>query len=226
MRNVLLGAIVILLSACASQTAPPAKVAITAAAPVAQDANPAFLVTEPGPEVALTQRTEAARARATACGARADAPTLAMPKCLAGEELLVEALAEAQLGLANAVAAANGPQTFEARALLTSIQRRMPHVTFVASPRVELADVRFDGRAVQTDQLSRLFSVDPGVHHVIASGTVDGRPFRVDRTYDVPSPGCTTIALDIVPARAGEPERTSSCRTGNDAVSMNAPLTP
>jgi len=110
---------------------------------------------------------------------------------------LIDALRDTQKALEDGIQKRDAPVMRAARERVEDLLARIPHVTFQPPPGVTDLEVAFDDRPVPASALTKRFSIDPGKHHVKASGTQNGIPLEFEQDYDVKEGELLTVAITL-----------------------------
>jgi hypothetical protein len=129
---------------------------------------------------------------------------LHLASCEARSQRLVEALKDAKEALAVAIQKKDTPVMRIARTRVNELIERIPHVTFVPPSGEGVKDLKvtFDDRPVPADSYSKKFSIDPGKHKVVATGTVNGFEATYDEEIEVRERELSTVRITLTPANA------------------------
>jgi hypothetical protein len=120
---------------------------------------------------------------------------LHLASCETRSGKLIEALSDSQKALTYGMQRRDAPVMRAARARITDLLSRIPHVTFVPPPLATSVTVTFDDRPVPVESLTKKFSVNPGKHAVHAEGTMNSIPMTFDKEYTVNEGDLVTIEI-------------------------------
>jgi hypothetical protein len=114
------------------------------------------------------------------------------------EGKLVEARELATTASKRAREAGDSDTADHADELAKSLATRIAHVTFALPAGFADVEVSFDDRAVAPDNITRTFSVDPGIHHVAGRASRDGKSYVFETDITLEDAQSKSIALALV----------------------------
>ena len=130
---------------------------------------------------------------------------LHLASCEARSEKLVDALRDAQKALEIGIQRRDAGVMKVSRLRVKELIDRIPHVTFDPPPSgngVTGLLVKFDGREVRSESLTKKFSIDPGRHTIFAEGSVNGFPATYEEEIEVKERDLATVHLTLRPQAA------------------------